>query len=142
MIKLRGHHLLCILNFEGKGYSEEFIKNMYEVKKALEEKEFILTEDADNICDKCPYLEKNICKNEKREGEIKERDRKVIEYLGLKLGERYFYPLLVKEILEKINMAIFESFCSDCSWFELCKGNWGGGEDEKSFFSPSNFTFR
>jgi hypothetical protein len=32
-IKIRGHHLLCLLHFEGKGYSEEFIENMKIVKK-------------------------------------------------------------------------------------------------------------
>ena len=34
-LKLRPHHALCVRFFEGKGYSEDFTKNMYSVIEKL-----------------------------------------------------------------------------------------------------------
>ena len=35
MIYLRAHHILCILQFRGYGYSDEFIKNMQNIMNRL-----------------------------------------------------------------------------------------------------------
>ncbi|PIU52192.1 DUF1284 domain-containing protein, partial [Candidatus Desantisbacteria bacterium CG07_land_8_20_14_0_80_39_15] len=32
-MKIRAHHLLCVLGFQGLGYSPEFIKKMTQVKR-------------------------------------------------------------------------------------------------------------
>jgi hypothetical protein len=57
-MKIRGHHLLCLLHFEGKGYSRDFIENMYKIKEALEKgKVFFVLNSCDDICRKCPYME-------------------------------------------------------------------------------------
>lgn len=39
---LRPHHALCILSFRGKGYSDEFIDNMYKMIDELEKTRMFL----------------------------------------------------------------------------------------------------
>ncbi|WP_158212420.1 hypothetical protein [Natranaerobius trueperi] len=31
LLEILGHHLFCLRNFEGKGYNQIFIDNMYEI---------------------------------------------------------------------------------------------------------------
>jgi len=51
--KLRGHHLICLNFFRGEGYSDDFIRNIYEVLK--KEKVEILA-GPDEICLKMPIF--------------------------------------------------------------------------------------
>ncbi|GHB21035.1 DUF1284 domain-containing protein [Salinicola rhizosphaerae] len=50
-IKLRAHHLLCLLTYVGKGYSEAFIANYDAIAERLSHGEPIrLVEGPDDIC--------------------------------------------------------------------------------------------
>ncbi|MGB9858146.1 MAG: DUF1284 domain-containing protein [Dictyoglomaceae bacterium] len=118
-MKIRAHHLLCLLHFEGKGYSEEFIKNMQMLKERLEKGEiFELIASPDDICSKCPYLLNETCS--KGEDEIKRKDLRIIEYLNLRESAEYNFLHLKEAILRKIKRNIFKELCKDCSWFYLC----------------------
>lgn len=35
-MRIRGDHLLCLLHFEGREYSRDFIENMCKIKEDLE----------------------------------------------------------------------------------------------------------
>lgn len=119
-MRIRGHHLLCIMNFKGRGYSEEFIENMSLIKRKLEEGEkFLLVIGGDDICSKCPYY-KEECQREFKRGETEEKDRKIVEFLGLKEKEEYFYKNVEGIIFEKMKRKDFENFCKNCSWYYLC----------------------
>ncbi|MEN2984293.1 MAG: DUF1284 domain-containing protein [Dictyoglomaceae bacterium] len=121
-MKIRGHHLLCILHFEGKGYSQEFVKNMELIKERLEKGErFLLVISGDDICYKCPYY-KGRCLRESNIGEIERKDKNIISFLELKRNRRYSYNDISKIIFEKMNKIIFEDLCKDCSWYYLCSG--------------------
>ena len=53
--KIRAHHGLCLYYFKGKGYSEEFVRNMTKIKKELEKNPLVLiTDRADDVCTACP----------------------------------------------------------------------------------------
>jgi hypothetical protein len=57
MITLRPHHLLCIRNFIGKGYSKDFVDNMKSLINTLEEnpnQKVLIKSGLDDICKKCP----------------------------------------------------------------------------------------
>ena len=57
MIHLRPHHGVCLLNFRGKGYSDEFSRNMAAMQARLmaePETEICITRGADDLCAKCP----------------------------------------------------------------------------------------
>lgn len=120
-MKIRGHHLLCLLHFEGKGYSEKFLQNMGRIKEKLEGGyKFFLVIGKDDICNKCPYSKGKRCLRESKIGEIEEKDKRIIGFLGLKEGKDYFYSDINRIIFEKIKRKDFENFCKDCSWFHLC----------------------
>ena len=61
-MKLRGHNLLCIQGFVGKGYSPEFVANMTRVVEALGDAAPVTVIDApDDLCTACPHLRASGC---------------------------------------------------------------------------------
>ena len=120
-IKIRGHHLLCLLHFEGKGYSEEFIENMKIVKEKLDVGyKFLLVVESDSICNKCPYLKNDKCLRESYPKEIERKDKEIINHLNLTIKEKYNFLDIKRIIFNRIKRSDFENFCKDCSWFPLC----------------------
>ena len=54
-LSLRAHHGLCLCFFRGKGYSEEFVRNMTDVVNMLRSDPYVtVTCQADVICRACP----------------------------------------------------------------------------------------
>ena len=85
-IKLRGHHLICLHFFKGKGYNPEFIKNLRKIIKRAEDGEEIeVYPGPDDVCTMCPYLKGKICfYDNEAESEIKEMDGNALKLLGVK----------------------------------------------------------
>ncbi|MAE42479.1 hypothetical protein CMO93_01800 [Candidatus Woesearchaeota archaeon] len=113
---LRAHHLLCIRNFKGKGYSPEFVRNYYEVLGRLTKANIKIVNSVDVICEKCPH-NKGVCKKEK-DSEMKTRkfDDRLIKTANIDLDEEYLYEDL-KELVKHIKA---RDFCNDCEWKSLC----------------------
>lgn len=66
-IRLRGHHLLCLLGYRGKGYSESFCVNMTEIYERLRlhpETEIVIVEGPDDICRAFPSDQISHCMND------------------------------------------------------------------------------
>lgn len=87
IIKLRGHHLLCLQGYQGYGYDSEFEKNMTKIHKKLNittindndnndytnnknnennknknnNIKIIVGDTADDLCAFCPNLKEGIC---------------------------------------------------------------------------------
>ena len=99
-IKIRYHHLMCIPRYRGKGYSEEFCKNLEKIKNSLKNDNYILVDTCDDLCVCCPNNIDGKCTDDNK---VSKYDKLVIERLsqGKKLDP--------KEI------------CSDCCWFSICK---------------------
>ena len=99
-------------NFTGKGYSEEFTKNMSRVITALESGEnIILVNGEDDICRACPYNTNGVCKDNEK---VNRYDSAVKDALSLEYGKEYNYNDLCKT---KIDIT---EICGDCEWSELC----------------------
>ena len=67
-LHLRPHHLLCLQTFVGRGYSEEFVKNMTLVKRQLTTNTrtpITLLSGADDLCAHCPSCVDGQCTSEK-----------------------------------------------------------------------------
>ena len=115
---IRAHHLLCIRNFKGKGYSQEFIRNFYGVIKRLPKEKIMVTNSVDDLCEKCPHNCKGVCKKKKdSERKTRRMDNRLIMRANIDLNKEYLYDelrRLVKDIKAK-------DFCIDCEWKEDCK---------------------
>lgn len=121
-IKLRGHHFICLHFFSGEGYNSEFVANLREILKRVEAGEEIeVYPGADDICKKCPYLQKDRCLyGRNAESEIREMDRTAIKFLRLKNQERVKWGDIRKKIPEILNEWSGE-YCKECDWRWICE---------------------
>jgi len=141
VVRLRPHHLLCLQNFRGNGYSPAFIGKMTEisgllgfssasskfsgissekpdsgVKKPLSDLCCILlTEGSDDLCEYCPNCTEGQCSSKKPAL----YDQLVLQASG------YKYDQLLTEGLETagfplMSPELLEACCPDCQWFSLC----------------------
>lgn len=119
MIKLRPHHLLCTQGYSGKGYSKEFVENMTEIVENLKKEnvqvQVIFSED--DICNKCPNLDKN---NKCKSNNVTTIDNKVIKYFNLE-SKVYEYESVLRHIKRCINTEIMDDICKTCEWYSISK---------------------
>lgn len=116
-MKIRAHHLLCVLGYRGKGYNEEFIENMDSVVEKLNYNPTIeILTSPDKICGKCPHMKSFMCE---KEHYIKTLDNKVVSALNIDLGSRYTYETILRLIKNHMTLDIHEKICKDCSWYSL-----------------------
>ncbi|MEW6446477.1 MAG: DUF1284 domain-containing protein [Bacillota bacterium] len=122
MIKLRGHHLICLQFFRGEGYSREFVENLENVIGRAERGEEIeLVEGPDDVCRTCASLHDGRCTSEPAGGEAKIRplDSKAADRLGVGIGERVFW----REITARVSATPkgwLAAFCEGCRWEDAC----------------------
>ncbi|MCH5323955.1 MAG: DUF1284 domain-containing protein [Eubacterium sp.] len=116
---IRPHHGMCLAFFSGKGYSEEFVKNMTEIKSQLAKNPLVcITGEADMLCAFCPNNKDGICTSEEK---VREYDRQVLEKCGLSVGD--VLPFLDFEKLVQENILLCgkrKEICGNCEWNELC----------------------
>lgn len=122
MLKIRPHHILCMKAYIGKGYSEEFNKNMKKIIENLknDSQEVEVVFGIDNICNKCPYnIDDLECKSEEKVNRI---DSKICEYFKIEEGI-YKYADLKEKVYLNINEDIFDDICKNCEWYKItnCK---------------------
>ncbi|MBN2980878.1 MULTISPECIES: DUF1284 domain-containing protein [Cohnella] len=117
-IRLRGHHLLCLLGFRGKGYSEEFCVNMtsvYETLRADPDTPIAIIEGPDDICRAFPADQPNHCHNES----VYRKDRDILLKLGLRPGLNASWTEIVGRVTEHVRPRDIDRFCHDCPWQPL-----------------------
>jgi hypothetical protein len=126
-LRLRPHHLLCLLTYAGEGYSDAFIANFNTVIHRLRRGEDVLiVSGPDDIC--VPLLDLD----EGREPHclrksVSERDRiaanTVSRFVGYRIvvGEKIILDL---EFLHRMRRAFTSGqtrqACIGCEWSELC----------------------
>jgi len=118
MLRLRPHHILCILGFRGLGYDASFVENMKQVvDRYFRGEEVKVVEGADDICIKCPHNSGQGCS---LYGEnVVRLDRRVASLLELYFGERYASRDLLERVAERIGVGTFRGLCRNCPWREL-----------------------
>lgn len=123
-VRLRGHHLLCMLTYIGKGYSPAFVENYDEIAGQLSAgTDILLVDGPDDICQ--PLLCASDCHCQAKS--VVNRDRLALEAvsnlltLDLKAGTRLS---LTAELLKKMRTAFangtVRAACRDCEWSPLC----------------------
>jgi hypothetical protein len=121
MIKLRGHHLICLHFFEGEGYSKKFISNLKGIIKNLEnDTKTKIVDGADAVCAYCPHLKTNICIYKPGyEKEIEALDKMALKLLNLKKGDALLWRK-IKSKISKILPKWQEFACFSCDWRKVC----------------------
>ena len=123
-VRLRPHHLLCVLTYVGRGYSPAFTANMTAVAERLGAGEDIeLVAGPDDICapllaDPDPHCHR---------ASVMERDRAAARDLSplLGLGVRTGTHLVLDdEVIGRLRAAFASgttrSACAGCEWVDLC----------------------
>ncbi|TIV25389.1 MAG: DUF1284 domain-containing protein [Mesorhizobium sp.] len=123
-VRLRAHHLLCLLTYVGKGYSPAFTANYDKVVKRLGEGEDILiVSGPDDIC--APLLNESEphCRGESAAGRDDVAARDVAGLLGGPLPAGAWLeldPLTLARMREAFSSGLTRKACPGCEWFELC----------------------
>ncbi len=131
LVKLRAHHLMCILTYVGEGYNDEFIANYDQIIARLRSGEPILiVSGPDDIC--APLLSGNNphCHRES----VVRRDENAARIASKLLQEPIFEGARLKlstMSLDALRLAYmggqFSGACKGCEWIGLCKGVADGG---------------
>ena len=141
-VRLRGHHLLCLLTYKGLGYSPEFVAGMTAVaNRLLAGATAEIVDGPDDICAPLCRVEDNPhC----HEATVPERDRRALSLVAgvlgrsLREGDRL---VLDEKIRARLRAAYrdgaFEPACALCEWQPLCRDIAAGGYASTLFRSSS-----
>jgi hypothetical protein len=121
-IRLRGHHLLCLLGYRGMGYSEAFCKNMtsiYETLRLDPQTQVEIVAGPDDICEAYPDTETSHCEGMGVYG----TDALVLQKLELNKGRQMSWSVIVNEIAVRLEPDDIARICTTCRWQPLgvCK---------------------
>lgn len=124
MIRLRAHHILCILTYVGRGYSPAYIENMDDLVRRIHDGEAItLVEGPDDICAPALCADDCHCYN----ASVTDRDRMaaadIQNSLGLIMQPGRSFILSddqLNELRAFVAADAFAGACLGCPWKELC----------------------
>jgi hypothetical protein len=128
-VRLRAHHLLCLLTYVGKGYTPAFTANYDAVVARLDAGEDVqLVEGPDDIC--APMLaDAHHCLN----ASITDRDRQAADAVATLLDRPFAagMTLALDSALVRLMRSAFaenstRQACTGCEWSALCTGIAGG----------------
>lgn len=117
---IRPHHLLCLQFFEGKGYSDSFVKHMTEIHdKLLEENPKIhLVKGTDDICKSCPNNERGRCN---KESSVSGNDMRTYEAIKDEVNGDGTWEELTELVYKNIiNQNKLKQVCETCRWSDIC----------------------
>lgn len=129
LVRLRGHHLICLQFFAGEGYSAEFVDNLQHVVKRATDEPAVIVAGIDNVCAACPELGPDSrCASEDAGGEdeIERIDALALETLGAKVGERISLSQARERIAADASAmgSWRDKACRGCAWESVCEGGW------------------
>jgi uncharacterized protein len=123
-VTIRGHTLLCLQGFRGKGYSPDFVDNLIEINNALVENGDVpvrVMAMPDDVCLACHNLKMNGCnlKGPGFEASMCSQDRQVMSMLDIQEGETLSWHEILERIGQRMRGEMLPSICGDCPWLPL-----------------------
>ncbi|MEW6458195.1 MAG: DUF1284 domain-containing protein [Bacillota bacterium] len=118
MVKLRGHHLICLHFFKGKGYGKDFIDNISKVIEKARQSEIEIVDGTDDVCGACPYNRDGFCTySGNADQEVRRLDELAVKLLNVRntVGWNHL-KCRIPEIIEVWK----EEACRDCDWNKTC----------------------
>ncbi len=133
-VRLRAHHLLCLLTYVGKGYSPAFTANYDKVVKRLGEGEGVMiVSGPDDICAPLLNEPEPHCLRES----AAERDRLAARDVGaflnrqIQTGDRLVLDAsMLAGMRAAFSAGLTRQACSGCEWSGLCDMVAAGGFDD------------
>jgi len=124
-VRLRPHHLLCILTYVGKGYGRDFTANMSAIVRRIASGEEIeIVSGPDDICSPRLNEQASHC----HEARISLRDENAAQDIsrclgiGVEAGARINLGMPLKMALRRSFAAEdIRSACFGCEWTYLCR---------------------
>lgn len=125
-VRLRRHHILCSVGFEGRGYDDAFTANMGHIvcgqlRAAGGEAVVVhITEIADSICAPCPRRLGLGCRDQDK---IDALDAAHGAALDLRPGDRLTWGKCLERVRERVAPDDLDVLCRGCSWLSggMCK---------------------
>ncbi|MBM7563638.1 DUF1284 domain-containing protein [Paenibacillus sacheonensis] len=114
-IRLRGHHLLCLLGFRGMGYSEAYAANMANVYNRLKDEPdtaVTIVQGPDDLCACFPIGVEPHCENES----VTELDGNVLRKLGLHVGLDMPWTDVIERVRGGVEPEDIHTLCHTCQW--------------------------
>ncbi|MBI5231717.1 MAG: DUF1284 domain-containing protein [Coriobacteriales bacterium] len=129
LVRLRGHHLICLQFFRGEGYSEDFVENLTAALSRLENEPATVVEGADDVCAACPSLSADgLCVSDEAGGEdeIRLLDALALEGLGVGPGDEVRMTEVRTVLAEdgKLVARWRSVACEGCEWARVCESGW------------------
>lgn len=118
VIHLRPHHGLCLQNFRGNGYSDEFSANMTQMKEYLAahpDLRIQITKGADDLCAECPNRRGTECESQ----HPPLFDSNVLRETGLTYGQILSWKEF-EACTCPLNLDHLDETCPGCEWLDLC----------------------
>lgn len=130
-VRLRPHHLLCLLTYLGEGYSPAFVANYDRIAERLSGGEgALVVAGPDDICAPIADASASHCESDSVAG----RDRRAALDVGAVLGTTIMEGTALRldgDTLVRLRMAfskgLLRSACGGCEWSELCSAVAAGG---------------
>ena len=122
MIRLRGHHLVCLHFYKGEGYRPEFVAYLGSIlKRAVKGEQIEVVCGPDDVCAKCLFLRADKCLyNDNADEEIREMDETAVQLQKTRKGERVHWQDL-RENLPRIFGIWSKKYCKGCDWRKACE---------------------
>ena len=115
-LQLRPHHLLCLIAFRGRGYSDEFVERMTQLQQRYLAGEPVqLLTGADDGCAACPHTDEDEGCLAPMGLEPTRLDRRILTGLGLTEGQ----SVTVKDVARSLQgwpEARVAQLCEGCIW--------------------------
>ena len=125
-LTMRPHHALCVLFFEGKGYSPAFIENMTAI--LAEPSQMVhITMGCDSLCRDCPHNQDGICDDEVK---VAQFDQQVLDLSGeiFQDEQAKFLSEFCQSVYDTIlRQGRLAEVCGECEWAPLCQDKWQRG---------------
>lgn len=118
-IRLRPHHVLCSVAFEGKGYDAPFTANMSRIvfghlrAPGGRDETIRITDHADAFCAPCPRRRGGGCEADDM---ITALDARHAAALGLSTGMQLTWGDCLDRVVESVFPDDLDTLCRDCSW--------------------------
>ncbi|WP_026479646.1 DUF1284 domain-containing protein [Ahrensia sp. 13_GOM-1096m] len=123
-VRLRSHHLLCLLTYVGKGYSDAFIENYDKIAERLcDGEDIIIVAGPDDIC--APLLDDTDahCWRDS----VVLRDKAAATALTAELGTPVevgatisLEPSALRKMRDGFAKGTVRQACTECEWYDLC----------------------